>query len=395
VSADRPEDRVVLSGVGVSDVGRRTGRSDLALTMQSIDRAVTDAGLTLRDIDGLATFPGAVTELAPGFAGPHHWEVADALRLEVGWQLQGFLGASQIGILIEAILAVSAGLCRHAVVYRTVTESSGQHGGPRRGLGAGLAHAPTQYSWLFPIGAVSAANHFAMYAQAYMSRYGMTREQLGGVALAHRRHAARNPWAVLRSELTLPDYLSARMISDPLCLFDCDLPVDASTAIVVSSIDTVADLRAPVGISAIGTASRGRLLWEQWNDLTTMAAFDAAEQMWTRTDLGPNDVDVAQLYDGFSIATVLWLEALGFCGRGEAGAFLDGGRTTGPGGSLPVNTWGGQLSAGRLHGYGYPWEAVLQLRGEADARQVIGAEVAAVGVGAGHVAGAMLLHRLR
>jgi acetyl-CoA acetyltransferase len=363
----------------------------LDLSFQAIDRALVDAGLTLQDIDGLATFPGAVVELAPGFAGPNHWEIADALRLQLCWQIQGFLGASQIGVVIEAVLAVASGLCRHAIVYRTVTESTGQQGGHRRGLGSDLASAPPQYSWLLPIGAVSPANHFAMYARAYMDRYGMTRTDLAGVALAQRRHAALNPWAVLTAPMSLDDYMDARMISDPLCLLDCDIPVDASTAFVVSHRDCVPDLRAPVYIEAVATASCGRFLWEQWEDLTTMASFHAAEQLWKRTSTRPADVNVAQLYDGFSIVTVLWLEALGLCPRGEAASFIDGGRGIGPMGPLPTNTWGGQLSGGRLHGFGCLAEAVLQVRNEAGARQVDGASLAAVGVGAGHVAGAMLV----
>jgi acetyl-CoA acetyltransferase len=185
--------------------------------------------------------------------------------------------------------------------------------------------------------------------------------------------------------------MSARMISDPLCLLDCDVSIDGSAALVISSRETVSDLRAPVAIDAIATASRGRLLCEQWEDLSTMASFDAASQLWSRSRFRASDVDFAQLYDGFSIMTLMWIEALGLCGRGEAGEFVNGGSRIGPGGELPINTWGGQLSGGRLHGFGSPIEAVHQIRGEAGARQVSGAEIGVVGVGAGHLAGAMLL----
>jgi acetyl-CoA acetyltransferase len=133
-------------------------------------------------------------------------------------------------------------------------------------------------------------------------------------------------------------------------------------------------------------------VWDQWEDLTTMAARDAAAQMWARADLGPDDVDTVQLYDGFSWLTLAWLEALGFCGRGESGPFVEGGRLR-LGGALPANTWGGQLSGGRLHGFGFLAEAIRQLRGTCGARQVPDCEVAVVAAGGGPIAGCLLLTR--
>jgi acetyl-CoA acetyltransferase len=166
------------------------------------------------------------------------------------------------------------------------------------------------------------------------------------------------------------------MITSPLCLFDCDVPIDGATAIVVSAIDTAADLRAPVRIESLAGVMDTRPFWYSVDDFDDMGRATATT-LWNRTDLGPGDVDVAMLYDGFSISAVLWLEALGFCGRGEAGAFIEGGKRIGLGGELPVNTWGGQLSGGRLHaGFGHLAEAVRQLRGEAGDRQVADAEVA-------------------
>jgi acetyl-CoA acetyltransferase len=181
------------------------------------------------------------------------------------------------------------------------------------------------------------------------------------------------------------------MVSEPFGLYDCDAPVDGSTAVIVSSAETARDLRRPaVRFNAVGTAMRARPSWDQWEDITTMAARDAAAHMWSRTDLTPADVDTAQLYDGFSFLTLAWIEALGFCQRGESGPFVEGGRI-GLGGALPLNTWGGQLSGGRLHGFGFVAEAVQQLRGECGARQVPNCEVAVVGVGGGPVAGCLLL----
>ena len=145
----------------------------------------------------------------------------------------------------------------------------------------------------------------------------------------------------------------------------------------------------------MATALRGRPSWDQYDDMTTMAARDAGAQLWTRTDLTPADVDVAELYDGFSFLTMTWLEALGFCGKGESGPYIEGGHRIAPDGELPLNTHGGQLSAGRLHGFGFVHEAVLQLRGDAGDRQLPGRvpEVAAVANGGGPVAGSLLLTR--
>ena len=189
----------------------------------------------------------------------------------------------------------------------------------------------------------------------------------------------------------MDDYLSARMISWPFGLLDCDVPCDGSTVVIVSRADAAADFQNVVRIEAVGAALHGRSSWDQRADLTTMAANDAAAAMWKRTDLKPTDVDLVQLYDGFTWLTLCWLEALGFFPKGEAGPWLEGGARIRLGGELPLNTHGGQLSGGRLHGYGYLHEACLQLRGQAGARQVVGAEVAAVGAGGGPIGGSLLL----
>jgi acetyl-CoA acetyltransferase len=192
------------------------------------------------------------------------------------------------------------------------------------------------------------------------------------------------------------------MISSPLCLFDCDVPCDGATAVIVSAAEAGPDLRRPpVEVLSVGTALHGRNSWDQFEDLTTMACRDAAAMMWDRTDLAPSDVDVAEMYDGFSFITLAWIEALGFCGKGEAGPFIEGGGRIALDGSLPINTNGGQLSAGRLHGYALLHEACCQLWGEAGRRQVGdgpgGAgrrpEVAVAAAGGGTLAGCLLLGR--
>ena len=250
-------------------------------------------------------------------------------------------------------------------------------------------------SWIRPFNGLSAAHPLALVAMRHMHAYGTTREQLGAVAVNGRRNAMLNPRALYRDPMSMSDYLAARMISDPLCLFDCDAPIDGSTVIIVSHIEAARDLRKPpLRIEAMSGALYGRPWWDQFADLTEMAATDAGRHLWQRTDLKPVDVQVANLYDGFSILTLIWLEALGFCRKGESGAFVDGGARIALDGELPLNTGGGQLSAGRLHGFGLLWETCVQLWGEAGERQVKhNPRVGLAAAGGGPLAGCLLLTR--
>jgi acetyl-CoA acetyltransferase/uncharacterized OB-fold protein len=392
-SDQRLERRAILSGVGQSQIGRRLFRTDLDLTCEAALAAIADAGLTPPDIDGLACYPGPMGAAAPGFSGPGTPEVQDALGLQLGWHGSGGEGPAQVAPVMLAALAVAAGLCRHALVYRTVTEATASASTGRQGIGSGARTVSGFAQWVIPYGAMSAANWLALHAVRHMHEFGTRREHLGEIALTARAHAALNPAAVYREPMTMEDYLGARMITWPFGLYDCDVPVDGSTAVIVSAADVGRDLPHPaVRIHAIGSSIRSRPVWDQWEDLTTMAARDAAEQMWARADLRPSDVDTIQLYDGFSWLTLAWIEALGFCKRGEGGPFLEGGRVR-LGGELPLNTWGGQLSGGRLHGFGFLAEGIRQLRGECGPRQVPDCEVAVVAAGGGPIAGCLLLTR--
>jgi acetyl-CoA acetyltransferase len=391
-SAERAERRAVISGVGQSAIGRQIDRSGFQLTLDAIEAAVADAGLTIDDIDGLAMFPGGGQGNVPGYSGGNLYEVQDALGITTTWrqgQVEGmslpFYGPAQ---------AVATGQARHVVVYRTVKEGSvALSAGGRPAYGSTKPVAEGPLAWLIPVGMLSPVCQVAPYATRYMHDHGVTREQLAWIPVTQRAHTALNPAAVYRDPLTVEDYLAARMISTPLCLFDCDVPVDGSTALVVSTAEAASDLRAPVRIEAMAGVIDGRPSWDQWEDMSRVGHATAAA-MWNRTDLGPDDVDVAQLYDGFTIEVVWWLEALGFCGPGEAGAFVEGGKRIALDGDLPLNTWGGQLSGGRLHAaFGHTVEAVRQLRGEAGDRQVRHAEVAVVTNVGGYEAGAALLTR--
>jgi acetyl-CoA acetyltransferase len=403
---DVGERRAVISGVGQSEIGRRIYRDPLGLTIDATLAAVEHAGLRLSDIDGIATYPGNMNT-PPGFSGVGVVELQDALRLELDWFSGGLELPGQLGAVANAIAAVSTGLAEHVVCFRTVWEASAQGDRGRAAVttgGGGSFRATGFLQWTLPFGAPSAAIWIAMMANLHFHRYGTTREQLAWIALNARRNAEVNPNAIYRTPMTLEDYLGVRMISEPLCLYDCDVPADGSTAVVVSRAEAATDLaRPPVRVEAVGTAIRGRPSWDQFDDLTTMALRDASAMMWERTDLTPADVQVAELYDGFSFIALCWLEALGFCAQGEGGPFVEGGariarEACGVPGSVALNTHGGQLSAGRLHGFGFLHEACVQLWGEAGERQCrtpAGGvpEVAIAAAGGGPLASSLLLTR--
>jgi acetyl-CoA acetyltransferase len=385
---DRFEHRSVLSGIGRSAMGRRLMRDPLGLTVDACLAAVADAGLTLDDIDGLSTYPGA----APmGMSEGGVTAVEEALRIHPTWINGGGDLPGPGGSVIAAMLAVAGGLCRHVLCFRTVWESTYATLGLFPPGAGGRVSGPMQ-EWRAPFGALSAANWIAVNATQYLHRYGAPREMLGWIALNGRANAARNPAAIYRQPMTMDDYLSARPITSPFGLYDCDVPCDASIAVVVSDASVAADLpRAAVHIDAVGTQITERVSWDQDTVTHEPQVLGQSAHLWSRTGLTPADVDIALLYDGFTFNAVSWLEGLGFCGLGEAKDWLDGGRRIAPDGDLPVNPHGGQLSEGRTHGYGFLYEAVTQLRHEAGERQVAGARTAVVTSGGGTPSGVLLL----
>ncbi len=378
------ERRAVISGAAQSDIGRRLYRSGLDLTIEASLRAIEDAGLTVADIDGISTYPG----MGGPFGGCTGAELHDALRFSLNWRDGGAETSGQLGAVHKAILAVGAGLAKHVLCFRTVNEGSG---GAMRASGGGGGAMPPAFEYLIPYGVTSAANWIGCYARRHMHDYGTTREQLGAIAINARTNAASNPQAIYTDPMTMEDYLGIRMISDPFGLYDCDVPCDGSTVVIVSHRDYAPDApNGAVHVNAMGTALRGRPSWDQFEDLTTMAMRDSAASMWERTDLTPADVDTAQLYDGFTWLSMAWIEALGFCKKGEGGPFVEGGARIAPDGDLPLNTNGGQLSSGRLHGFGFLHEGIMQLRGTANV-PVADCEVAVVGAGGGPESGCLLL----
>jgi acetyl-CoA acetyltransferase len=358
----RPESAAVISGVGRSQVGRRLRVDPWVLTADAALAAIADAGLTPDDVDGVSTYPGA-TWSTPGITGAGVDDVRAMLGLRLRWHTGGGELAGQLGSVVNAVMAVASGLATHVLCFRTVWESTAQESYGSRSAtlldGGGKAGRPVRFAkelaqWTTPYG-IGYPCYAALDMQRRIELAGATREQFAQVALTARAYAAGNSAAVYRDPLTLEAYLDARVVSDPVCVFDCDVPVDGSVAFVVSRAGSAVDRARAVGFEAMGSAS----------------GFDeAATMMWDRTDLKPADVDTAQVYDGFSVYALRWLEALGFCGRYEGTEFVADGSRIGPTGELPLNTGGGQLSGGRLHGYGGLLEACLQLRGEAGTHQL-------------------------
>jgi acetyl-CoA acetyltransferase/uncharacterized OB-fold protein len=381
------EERSAITGIGASRLGRRLMVAPLALTIEACEAAVADAGLTFDDIDGLSTYPG-LDVAGMGEGGVTKLE--GALGLRPAWINGGMDTFGPGGSIIAAMTAVATGMARHVLCFRTLWEST--FGELLKQGRASSPGGPRTDSWQAPFGAISAAHTLALNAQRHFHRYGTTRETLGWIALNQRANAALNPTAIYRDPMTMDDYLGARMITTPFGLYDCDVPCDGAVAVVVSAVETVPDRPKPaVHIEAVGTQIVERTDWDQTTLTHEPQVLGQAAHLWTRTSLRPSDVDVAELYDGFTFNCLSWLEALGFCGIGEARDFLDGGTAIARDGTIPLNTHGGQLSHGRTHGMGLVHEAITQLRGEAGPRQVTDARVAVVSSGGLTPSGVLLL----
>ncbi|WP_448646266.1 thiolase family protein [Pseudomonas mohnii] len=391
----RYEKDVAITGIGQSEIGRPSNKSAMRLTLDACLEAIADAGLQRSDIDGVACWPGDNNNGDP-FSPVGPSALKSALGLNVNWFGGGYEGPGPLTGVINGAMAIAAGLCKHVLVFRTITEASARMVNKQASAltnktqGRDSSYA---WQWFTPFNVLSATNLMALYAQRHFHEYGTRPEQLAQIALTCRQNAMRNPKAVFRTPMSMDDYMASRMISSPLRLFDCDVHCDGSTAIVLSRRDIAQGLpNKPIRIEAMGAALNQPWSWDQIS-LTKMAAFDVGQMMWARTDYTPQDVGSAQLYDGFSILTMIWLEALGLCPTGGSGAFVEGGTRIALDGSLPLNTNGGQLSGGRTHGLGYVHEACLQLWGRAEGRQTREHSVSTVAAGGGPLGGSLLLVR--
>lgn len=380
----------VISGVGQSEVGKFVDRSGLQLTIDAIREALDDAGLTIADIDGIATWPGRLAlslEMGPVATD----EVINALGMNVKWYNGAYETPAQFSAIGEAVAAVRMGWARHVICFRTVMQGS-QRKKPEEYPSAPSKVVMSPMDYMMPYHAYSAAIWVAQATSRHFHDYGTTREQLAQIAINARRNGAINPRAIFREAITMDDYFAARMISSPLCLFDCDTLSDASTVVIVSAAEAAKDLKSvPIRIDTVASALPGRYTWDQDVEL---ACYPTARRLWELSDFTVSDLDMGQLYDGFSPLTMFWIEALGLCPIGEGGKYIEGGHRIARDGEFPINTNGGQIAAGRTHAFGYVREAVLQMRGTAGPTQVDrDIKLVATGAGGGPLSMAMLLAR--
>ena len=380
-----------ITGVGQSEVGVRLPRHPLLLTVDAVKEALDDAGLTLDQIDGVFSFPGKASGYL-AFSPVGTDDLIEVLGIKSKWQMGAMEQPAQLSAIGMAAWAVKEGICRHVICFRTVYEAGGM-ANPAEYMPLRHDTVSGSSQWTSPFWATSAACWTAQYASRHVHKYGMKREQLAQIAINGSKNAMLNPRAraITKEELTLDKYMSARMISTPLCLYDCDRFSDASTVIIVSAGDALDEIKAtPVRIAA----TAGSVDRYSWDQVDWFAAYDCGRDLWQHTDYRPKDVDTVQFYDGFAFLPITWLEGLGFVERGEGHKFIEGGHRIARDGELPLNTGGGQLGAGRLHGFGFAHEAVTQLRGKAGERQIPGdPKVAVATSGGGPMAAALLLAR--
>ncbi len=356
------KNRVAIVGLGYSTVGRNTGLSLDELTMQASVAAMADAGLTPKEIDGISTL-----------SFPHQFVSSLQTATRLGMKDLAFYsscveGAAYSEAAMQAIAAIGSGSAETVLTVRTV-HRQGAAGGFAMTAASGSNGVAGAAQYLMPFGSFQGAQWAALYTQRHMARYGSTEEDFGSFAIAQRKFAVANPTeSFFHEELTMEDYLNSRYISKPLHLLDCDYPVDASSALIFTTEERARDLKQnPVFVEAWGHGTTAENNFHLVAEMTKSAPWMASQRMWSRTDLKPKDVQTAGLYDGFSFIAMQWMEALGFCGEGESGAFVRSGATSATG-SLPTNTDGGACNVGRRHGANFFIEVTRQLRGSAGDR---------------------------
>ena len=359
-------------GVGLAGIGEAPGMSHLDLTALAVKQALDEAGLELGDVDGLfaANLQNVFAPLnVAEYLGIHP-------KVSEGTQIGG---SSPVAHLMWAALALDAGLCDVALVC---------YGSNQRSAAGRLLSPSTGEPLIYetPYGPRYPISSYALAASRHMYEFGTTREQLAAVAVAARRWAELNPLAFMRDPLSIGDVLDSRMVCDPLTVRDCCLVTDGAGAVVLTRAERARDgAKPPIALLGIGQAHWHRQI-SQMPDLTVTAAGESGPRAFAMAGVGPRDIDVAELYDAFTINTILFLEDLGFCAKGEGGPFAASGAIA-PGGSLPVNTNGGGLSCVHPGMYGIftVIESIQQLRGEAGERQVKGAELAVSHGNGGHL----------
>ncbi len=371
--------RAAIAGIGHTEFSTSSGRSEQQLACEASLTAIADTGLAVEDIDGIVKYDLDSTE-----------EVALARMLGIPnlsfYAQQGYGGGAACAVIQTAAMAVATGMAKHVLVFRALNERSGTRFGTDVVNLGGTYDAALGY--VMPYGMMVPAQFCSLQIHRYLHDYGIEREALGHIATTSRAHASRNPHARFRTPMSLDDYQASRWIVEPvLRLFDCCMESDGAVAFVVTSSERARDLRqTPVRIlsAAMSTGpdagffagfARERIYDADETRIAAAALFASA-------DLAPSDVDVALLYDAFSVQVAMQLEAYGFCGEGEGVEFCRDGRIS-IDGELPVNTHGGHLSEAYMHGQGHILEAVRQIRG-ASSNPVRDARVALVTAGVPH-----------
>jgi acetyl-CoA acetyltransferase len=353
--------KTAIVGVATAGIGEAHGRTSIEILGEAVHLALADAGLKITDVDGL--FCNTSVHAQPALS------IGEYLGLHPKYSESSSIGGSSfIGYALTAAMALQAGLCDVALICYGSTQRT-ESG--RLKAKSGTQDYEAAYNPRHPI------TSFALATARHMHQYGTTREQLASVAVAARQWAALNPEAFMRGPLSIADVLGSRMVSDPVTVRDCCLVTDGAGAVIMVRADRARDFpQRPAWLLGAGMA-HWHMQVDQMEDITQTAAVDSGKRAFAMAGLSPADVDVLQLYDAFTINVILALEDLGFCAKGEGGAFVADGRIA-PGGSLPVNTNGGGLSYCHPGQYGIFTliEATRQLRGTAGARQIEGAGVA-------------------
>ncbi|MEY9962963.1 acetyl-CoA acetyltransferase [Streptacidiphilus sp. MAP12-16] len=376
------KDRTAIVGIGQTRFAKRLDESEKTLACRAVLAALDDAGIDPAEVDALASYTMEETD-----------EVELAKSIGAGditfFSRTGFGGGGSCATVAHLAMAIATGQAAVGVAWRARKRGSGIR--PWTNTSVQL---PTPAQWTRPFGLLRPADEIAMLARRYMHEYGATRDHLFNVALACRNRANQNPEAVMYDRpLTREMYMDSRWISEPLCLYDNCLETDGALACVVVGAERARDCRrTPVYVhsAAQGLPAQHHGMVNYWNDdPLTGPAWTAARQLWKTADLSPHEVDVAQIYDAFTPLIPLSLEGYGFCGRGEGAAFTEGGALE-LGGRLPINTAGGGLSEGYVHGFNLINEGVRQLRGTSTA-QVPDAATCLVTAGEGVPTSALLL----
>lgn len=386
-------DRCAIVGIGKTEFSRDSGRSVLTLATEAAKAAIADAGLVPADIDAIVR--ADVDDVTP---------IALATSLGLTnlnyWGDTGPGGVAPCMMLGLAVGALISGQAKAVLAFRSLNgRSEARLGRGKPAADAVVGGRATFDEFYAPYGLLTAGQTFALMTQRHMSQFGTTAEHLGEVALACRAAAQHAPHAQMNGKpLTMEHYLASRMISTPLRLFDFCLETDGAAAVVITLADRARDLaRRPVLIRAVagGLAQdrRAGMMMPVTTraDITELGGRQAGEALWRRAGVGPADIDIAQFYDCFTISVLLQLEAYGFVAKGESGPFVESGAIR-KGGTLPINTAGGHMSEGYVHGMNHILEAVRQLRGEAD-MQIEGAELSLVTGGPLPVGSSAVLRR--